>query len=88
MKIKGYGCTFEILTALLPHSYGLVREGCGYPYTEILGAGRGWARRAPPGSSFPPDMGWRQMLSLEACLQLLFLEKMPIKKMLCTFLLR
>lgn len=67
---------------------GLCGKVVVIPNTEILGAGRGRARRAPPGSSFPTDMGCRQMLSLEACLQLLFLAKMPIKKMLCTFLLR
>lgn len=70
MKIKGYGCTFEILTASLPYSYGLVREGVVIANIKSVGVGRGWALRAPPESSFPTNVRCRNMLSLEAAMLL------------------
>lgn len=66
MKIKGYGCTFEILMALLLYSYQLVREGVVIAKVKSSGVGGRRAFRAPPESSFPTNMGCRNMLSLKA----------------------
>lgn len=68
MKIKGYGCTFEILMALLPYSYGLVREGAVIAKVKSVGVGCAWALWGPSECSFPTNMGGRNILSLEAAM--------------------
>lgn len=44
----------------------LVHEGVVITATRSVGVGCGWALGAPPESSFPTNVGSRNMLSLEA----------------------